>query len=177
MQLARSRIWIRVAVSISYDDNHYTTGTSLYILTFLDVLVECRLFAFVTSIYRKPTFTSLHLSWDAFAPKSRKVNQIKCLTFEALEICSDNKIKSEFEQIKNISLNNTYPKEVIVDTINKTVKKFRDNMTTSKCPVYVRLPLIGSPSLLIAKKNLNMSTGKKIIHNNSNPSQGGALSL
>ena len=27
MQLAWSRIWTRVAVSISYDDNHYTTGT------------------------------------------------------------------------------------------------------------------------------------------------------
>ena len=31
MQLARSRIWTRVAVSISYEDNHYTTGTSLLI--------------------------------------------------------------------------------------------------------------------------------------------------
>ena len=28
MQLAWSRIWTRVAVSISYNDNHYTTGTS-----------------------------------------------------------------------------------------------------------------------------------------------------
>ena len=28
MQLACYRIWTRVAVSISYDDNHYTTGTS-----------------------------------------------------------------------------------------------------------------------------------------------------
>ena len=28
MQLPWSRIWTRVAVSISYDDNHYTTGTS-----------------------------------------------------------------------------------------------------------------------------------------------------
>ena len=28
MQLAWSRIWTRVAVSISYDDNYYTTGTS-----------------------------------------------------------------------------------------------------------------------------------------------------
>ena len=32
MQSASSRIWTRVAVSISYDDNHYTTGTP--ILTF-----------------------------------------------------------------------------------------------------------------------------------------------
>ena len=28
MQSAASRIWTRVAVSISYNDNHYTTGTS-----------------------------------------------------------------------------------------------------------------------------------------------------
>ena len=29
MQSVLSRIWTRVAVSISYDDNHYTTGTSI----------------------------------------------------------------------------------------------------------------------------------------------------
>ena len=29
MQSVSSRIWTRVAVSISYYDNHYTTGTSL----------------------------------------------------------------------------------------------------------------------------------------------------
>ena len=28
MQSVSSRIWTRVAVSISYDDNYYTTGTS-----------------------------------------------------------------------------------------------------------------------------------------------------
>ena len=28
MQSASSRIWTCIAVSISYDDNHYTTGTS-----------------------------------------------------------------------------------------------------------------------------------------------------
>ena len=28
MQLMSSKIWTRVAVSISYVDNHYTTGTS-----------------------------------------------------------------------------------------------------------------------------------------------------
>ena len=30
MQLVSSRIWTRVAVFISYDDNDYTTGTSTY---------------------------------------------------------------------------------------------------------------------------------------------------
>ena len=29
MQSVSSRIWTRVAVSISYDDNDYTTGTAI----------------------------------------------------------------------------------------------------------------------------------------------------
>ena len=32
MQSATSRIWTRVAMSISYDDNYYTTGTSIAII-------------------------------------------------------------------------------------------------------------------------------------------------
>ena len=32
MQSVSSRIWTRVAVSISYDANHYTTGTSTTLL-------------------------------------------------------------------------------------------------------------------------------------------------
>ena len=108
---------------------------------------------FITCMYRKPTFTGLYLSWDA--PKSRKVNLIKCLIFRVLKICSDNKINNEFEQIKNLILSNGYPEEVIVDTINKTVNKFRNNfrpLGPFKCSVYVRLPWIGSPCQLIANK-------------------------
>ena len=97
-------------------------------LPFLDILVEHRSFAFVSCIYRKPTFTGWYLSWDAFVPKSRKVNLIKCLTFRALKICSDSRTKNELEQIKNLFLGNSYPEEVIVDTINKTVNKFRNNI-------------------------------------------------
>ena len=45
MQSVSSRIWTRVAVFISYDDNNYTTGTStkqegLYIVTFFNNLLE-----------------------------------------------------------------------------------------------------------------------------------------
>ena len=36
MQSVSSGIWTRVAVSISYDDNHYTTGTSrIYFILFI----------------------------------------------------------------------------------------------------------------------------------------------
>ena len=100
-------------------------------------------------------FTSSYLNWDAFELEARKVYLIKCLTFRALKICLDNRMKSEFEQMKNLFLHNGYPEEVIVDTINKTVNKFRNNikpLDPSKCPVNVRLPWIGSPSQLIADK-------------------------
>ena len=117
-------------------------------LPFLDVLVERRSFAFVTSIYRKPTFTSLYLSWDAFDRKSRNVNLSSVSHSLAFKICLDNKIKSEFEQIKNLFLGNRYPEEVIVDIINETINKFRNNIR----PLYVRFTWIGSPIQLIADK-------------------------
>ena len=40
MQPISSRIWTRVAVFISYDDNHYTTGTSIK-LTMLLLYILC----------------------------------------------------------------------------------------------------------------------------------------
>ena len=39
MQSVSSRIWTRVAGSISYDDNHYTTGTYIYICVCVCVCV------------------------------------------------------------------------------------------------------------------------------------------
>ena len=44
-------------------------------------------------------FTGLYLSWEAFAPISRNVNLIKCLTFRALKVCSD-KIKANLNWFK-----------------------------------------------------------------------------
>ena len=41
MQSVSSRIWPRVAVSISYDDNNYTTGTSIYIYIYDYLKLEC----------------------------------------------------------------------------------------------------------------------------------------
>ena len=47
-------------------------------LLFLDV-ERCDS-SFLTSVYRKPTFTGLYLSWHSFAPSSRKLNSIRCLS-------------------------------------------------------------------------------------------------
>ena len=111
--------------------------------------------SFLTSVYRKPTFTGLYLSWHSFAPRSRKLNLIRCLSYRALNICSDCKIEDELKVIKDIFINNGYPEEVIDDNIKFTVTRLKNKNKTfhpPKCPVYFRLPWVGSVSLSFAEK-------------------------
>ena len=50
------------------------------ILPFLDVLVCKETSTFLTTVYRKPTFTGLYIHWGSFYPKKQKINLIKTLT-------------------------------------------------------------------------------------------------
>ena len=52
MQSVSSRIWTRVAVSISYDGNHYTTGTNILetVDSFKFFLLSTLMFFFVSLI-------------------------------------------------------------------------------------------------------------------------------
>ena len=57
MQSVSSRIWTRVAVYISYDDNHYTTGTSYLMLLIIICLHTVIWFqAFLTLIVFKQIY-------------------------------------------------------------------------------------------------------------------------
>ena len=69
MQLAWSRIWTRVAVSISYDDNHYTTGTYIHTSIYLSI------FSFHTwSRVLWSLFLKLLLVKQHFHPKGHDLN-------------------------------------------------------------------------------------------------------
>ena len=57
-------------------------------LPFLDVLVERHDSEFLTSVYRKPTFTGQYLRWNSFSPQKRKINLIGTLVHRAFMICS-----------------------------------------------------------------------------------------
>ena len=52
-------------------------------LPFLDVLVEKSNERFLTSVFRKPTFTGQHFRWDLFGPARRKTNLIETLVHRA----------------------------------------------------------------------------------------------
>ena len=53
-------------------------------LPFFDVLVEKNDHEFVTSIYRKPTFTGQYIRWNSFCPMKRKTDLISTLVHRAL---------------------------------------------------------------------------------------------
>ena len=111
------------------------------------MLVERCDSSFLTPVYRKPTFTGLYLSWHSFAPRSKKLNLIRFLSYRALNICSHCKIEDELRVIKDIFINNGYPEEVIDDNIKFTVTRFKNknnNFGPPKCPLYFRLPWVGS---------------------------------
>ena len=49
---------------------------------FLDILVKrCPDNSFMTSVYRKKTFTGLYTKWDSFTPRKYKINLIRTLTY------------------------------------------------------------------------------------------------
>ena len=50
MQSVQSKIWTRVAVSVSYDDNYYTTVVFVSYVCTLDGLIKCALVVRVGSL-------------------------------------------------------------------------------------------------------------------------------
>ena len=119
-------------------------------LPFLDVLVEKNDFEFVTSIYRKRTFTSQYIRWNSFCPMKRKTNLISTLVHHrALVICSKSTIQNELSKIRTILINNGYHEAVINTVITKKMNQFRrpTQLGPKKCPVYLHLPWLGKVSM------------------------------
>ena len=116
------------------------------ILPFLDVLVEKNDHEFVTSIYRKPTFTGQYIFWNSFCSTKRKTNLISTLVHRALVICSKSTLQKELSNIRSILINNGYPEAVINAVITKKMNQFcrPTQLGPKKCPVYIHLPWLGN---------------------------------
>ena len=117
-------------------------------LPFLDVLVERTTKEFITSVYRKPTFTGQYINFLSHCSNKRKVNLIKTLCHRAITICSPSTVEDELEKITQILKGNGYPQNLVV----RTIECYRDKLTTQrvygpvKCPVPIKLPFLGSTS-------------------------------
>ena len=117
-------------------------------LLFLDVLEEKSNTKFLTSVYRKPSFSGQYNRWDSFGPKSRKNNPIETLVHRALAICSLSKLPQEIDFIRSILCSNGYSENVINSRIKRKIEEFKlpPKEGPEKCPAYLKLPWIGNIS-------------------------------
>ena len=71
-------------------------------LPFLDVLVIRENNKFVTSLYRKPTFSGLYTNFNSFLPETYKKGLISTLVYRGFTLCSDwEKFQSELLILKS----------------------------------------------------------------------------
>ena len=109
---------------------------------------------FITSVYRKPTFTGQYLRWNSFSPQKRKINLIGTLVHRAFMICSKSKLDQELGKIRSILLENGYPERIINSAFKRKLQQINSNPvhTVKKCPVYLHIPWIGSVSMKFEKQ-------------------------
>ena len=91
-------------------------------LPFLDVLVKRHNHKFLTTVFRKETFTGSYLNFHSFCSMKRKTNLIRTLCHRAYKICSKELFNDELNQIKLILNKNGYPQELVNKTINLHLK-------------------------------------------------------
>ena len=117
-------------------------------LPFLDVLVEKSPSKFITSVYRKPTFTGRSLRWNSLSPRKNNTNLILTLSYWSLSISSFERLPSELDKIKFIPQIDEYPEHVIKVFMSKKMKLFRSEpkFGLKRCPVYLRLPRLSTVS-------------------------------
>ena len=130
-------------------------------LPFLDNLVDKRKEGkFVTSVYRKPTFTGVYTHYQSFLlPNVHKFGLLSTLLFRYVSICSSYALfHLEVIESKKIFLKNAYPSYLIVTCI----KKFLDKIFCEK-PIrhafsqkeyFIVLPYMGILSGKIPKLSL-----------------------
>ena len=122
------------------------------ILPFLDIKVIRSGDNFVTSVYRKPTFSGVYTNYNSFLPEIYKSGLIRTLLFRLYTICSDwNLIHSEIEHLRMIMRRNAYPDRLIDRVIKQFLSKvFAKNLSSdvkeveSKRTFQIFLPYLGS---------------------------------
>ena len=107
------------------------SSNSLY---FMDVRISRLNNKFITSVYRKPTFSGQGISFFSFAPFLFKLNAIKTLIFRSYTICSSyHAMHSEFDFLRNFFISNGFPSNLISSVIRNFLNKRQDpqNFTVS----------------------------------------------
>ena len=122
--------------------------------SFLDVKTCCKNSKFVTSVYRKPTFSGVFTNYESFIPMYQKRGLLHTLLHRSFSICCDfETFHFEIDHLKTILIKNNYP----LNFIDSCIKLFLNKLYTPKVMVpnvpkrnvFVKLPFLGSTSFQI----------------------------
>jgi hypothetical protein len=119
-------------------------------LPILDTTIERRVGKYITTLYRKKTFTGVYLNWTSLTAKRYKLGLIKNLTNRILRICMDPKdIETELAKMKTTLEKNEYPRFIIDREVNMTIEKWNSRTEnpqekTEKKKVFITLPYTNS---------------------------------
>lgn len=90
------------------------------ILPFLDIKVIRTASSFVTSVYRKPTFSGVYTNYNSFLPQTYKSGLIRTLLFRLYTICSDwNMVHKEIEHLKSVMKRSAYPERLTLPSVSR----------------------------------------------------------
>ena len=126
-------------------------------LSFLDVKICRKNGKFVTSVYRKPTFSGAFTKYESFIPTYQKRGVLYTVLHRSFSICCDFKtFYFETDYLKTILIKNNYP----LNFTDSCIKSFLNKLYTPKVVfptvpkrnVFVKLPFLGSTSFQIRKK-------------------------
>ena len=120
-------------------------------IAFLDVCVERQSDAFVTSVYRKPTFTGMCFQYDAYCPEKYKVGLVRCLVNRAVRICSPSKLHAELEFLRSMFVKNGYPNRLLSKFISATPPP-ASKLSNETSRVFLRLPYVGQYSTYVERQ-------------------------
>ena len=123
-------------------------------LPFLDINVSREKGTFITSVYRKPTFSGVYTNFSSFIPTHYKHGLIMPLLYRCFHLCSDLvKFHHEVSELKLILGRNGYPSKVvdfcIKNFLNKIHAPKKTVATVPKKEICIMLPFLGPLSLQI----------------------------
>lgn len=146
-------------------------------ISFLDVNVErapsqsLTNKPFITTVYRKKTFTGLLLKWSSYTPRSYKVSAISSMVYRATKICSTFlSLTDELDTVRDLAWKNGYPDNFVEAQIRNTMNRYyekKNDTTSSKTSnsiqtnknqqVYVDIPYFGNITDRLGKKLINIA--------------------
>ena len=121
-------------------------------LAFLDVLIQRNNNEFLTSIYRKTTFTGEYINFHSYCSRRRKTNLIRTLVDRAMKICSSELLQTELDNISTILEGNGFPKQLVFNTMQRRMDENKSPKIGPQLDaIPLKLPFLGEKSYTMEK--------------------------